>query len=115
LEHGEGLLLGEMAVEQGCALALGETILADVAVEQADVVLLAVAGADREIAGVTASVEGAVGILTAEAREVVHAADRSEPRGSEEFRGCEPDTALILRCSPAQCSIESLHNKGFGL
>jgi hypothetical protein len=27
LEHGEGLLLGEMAVEQGRALALGEAYL----------------------------------------------------------------------------------------
>jgi hypothetical protein len=75
LKHGESLLLGEMAVEQGCALALGEPILAGVAVEQADVVLRAVAGADREIAGVTAGVEGALGVLTAEAREVVHAGD----------------------------------------
>jgi hypothetical protein len=33
LEHGEGLLLGEMAVEQDCALALGEAVFAGVAVE----------------------------------------------------------------------------------
>ena len=72
LEHGEGLLLGEMAVEQGRALALGEAGLAGVAVEQADVVLLAVAVADREVAGVASAVEGAVGVLAAEASEVVH-------------------------------------------
>ena len=52
LEHGEGLLLGEMAVEQGRALALGEAVFAGVAVEQADVILFAVAGSDGEIAGV---------------------------------------------------------------
>lgn len=80
LEHGEGLSFGEVAVEQGRALALGEAVLAGLAVEQPDVVPLAVAGADREIAGVTAAVEGALGVLTAEAREVVHAGDRSGPK-----------------------------------
>jgi hypothetical protein len=74
-EDGEGLLLGEMAVEQGRPLALGEAALTRPAVEQADVVPLAVAGADREVAGGAAGVEGAVGVLTAEAREVVHAGD----------------------------------------
>jgi hypothetical protein len=70
-----------MAVEEGRALALGEAALAGVAVEQADVVLLPVAGADREIAGIAAGVEGALGVLTAKAREVVHAEHRSEQRG----------------------------------
>ena len=46
LEHGGSLLLGKMAVEQGRALTLGETILAGLAVEQPDVVLFAVTGAD---------------------------------------------------------------------
>src|SRR4051812_7445418 len=111
LEHGEGLLLGEMAVEQGRALALGEAVLAGLAVEQPDVILLAVAGADREIAGVTAPVEGALGILTAEAREVVHAGDRSERRRSDEVRGYKPDVAHILRCSPVQCSVILNHDR----
>ena len=75
LEHGEGLFFGEMAVEQGRALALGEAVLAGLAVEKSDVALIAVAGTDREIAGVTSAVEGALGVLTAEAREVVHAGD----------------------------------------
>ena len=56
LEHGEGLFFGEMAVEQGRALALGETRLAELAVEQSDPVLLAVAGADREITSITGAV-----------------------------------------------------------
>jgi len=72
LEDGEGLFLGKMAVKQGRALAFGETILAGLAVEQSDLVLLAVAGADREIGGVPLAVEGAFRVLTAEAREVVH-------------------------------------------
>jgi hypothetical protein len=71
-EHVECLFFGEMAVEQGRSLALGESILACLAVEQPDVVLLAVAGAGREVTGVPRAVEGAVGILATEAREVVH-------------------------------------------
>jgi hypothetical protein len=46
LEHGEGLFFGEMAVEQGRALAFGEAIFARLAVEQPDVVLLTVARTD---------------------------------------------------------------------
>jgi hypothetical protein len=107
LEDGEGCFFGEMAVEQGRALAFGETVLASVAVKQPDVVLLAVAGADREITGVTDAVEGAFRVLTAEAREVVHAGDRSEQRRFDEVRGDEPDVAHILRCSPVQCSVFS--------
>ena len=72
LEHGAGLLLGQVGVKQRGALALGEAVLADVAVEQPDVVLFAVAVADREVCGVAVAVEGAVRILAAEASEVVH-------------------------------------------
>jgi hypothetical protein len=67
LEHGESLLLGQMAVEEDRALALGEAILARLTVEQSDVILLAVMGADREVSGVPGSVEGAVGFLATEA------------------------------------------------
>jgi len=87
LEHGESLLFREVTVEQGRALAFGEAVLAGFAVEQSDVVLLAVAGADREIAGVSGAVEGALGVLTAEAREVVHSGDRSEQRRFDGVRG----------------------------
>jgi hypothetical protein len=72
VEDGRGLLLGQAAVEQRGALALGEAGLAGLTVEQPDVVILAVAVADGEVAGVAAAVEGAFGILAAEAREVVH-------------------------------------------
>jgi hypothetical protein len=56
-EHREGLLLGQMAAVQRGALALGEAGAAGVAVEQAELLLLAVAAADREVAGVTFAVE----------------------------------------------------------
>jgi hypothetical protein len=72
MEHGAGRLVGESAIEQRRALALGEAGLAGVAVEQADVMLLAVAVADGEVAGPSSPVEGAVGILATEAGEVVH-------------------------------------------
>ena len=107
LEDGQGSFFGEMAVEQGRALAFGEAVLARLAIKQSDVVLLAVAGADREITGVTDAVQGAFRVLTAEAREVVHAGDRSEQRRFDEVGGDEPDVAHILRCSPVQCSVFS--------
>jgi hypothetical protein len=72
LEDGDGLLLGEMGVEQSRPLAFGEAVFAGVAVKQSDVVLFAVAGADREIPGMAPTVGGADGVLTAEASEVVH-------------------------------------------
>jgi hypothetical protein len=53
-----GTRLRHLGVEQGRALALGEAILAAVAVEQPDMVLLAVAGADGEVAGAPMAVEG---------------------------------------------------------
>jgi hypothetical protein len=72
LEHGAGLLLGQVGVEKRRALAFGEAVLAGVAVEQPDVVLFAVAVTDGEVCGVALAVEGACGILAAEACEVVH-------------------------------------------
>jgi hypothetical protein len=72
VEHGEGLVLGQMGVEQGRALALGEAGSAGLAVEQADLVVLAVAGAGGEVCGVASAVEWALRVLTAEACEIVH-------------------------------------------
>jgi hypothetical protein len=111
-EHVECLFLREMAVEQGRSLALGEAILARLAVEQPDVVLLAVAGAGREVTGVTHAVEGAVGILATEAGEVVHGGDRSEPKLSEEVKRHKPGVALILRSLPPPCSVNLSHDQG---
>jgi hypothetical protein len=72
VEHGEGLVRVQMAVEQGRALALGEAVFAGVAVEQSDMIVLAVAAAGREISGVASAVECAPGVLAAEACEIVH-------------------------------------------
>jgi hypothetical protein len=110
-EHVECLFFWEMAVEQGRPLALGESILACLAVEQPDVVLLAVAGAGREVTGVTRAVEGAVGVLATEAREVVHGGHRSEPRRSEEVKRHKPGVALILRSLPPPCSVNFSHDQ----
>jgi hypothetical protein len=77
LEHRTGLLVGESAIEQRSALALGEAGLAGAAIEQTDVILLAVAVADGEVAGPSSAVEGAVGILATEAGEIVHGARKS--------------------------------------
>jgi hypothetical protein len=59
-------------MEQRCALALGEAVLAGVAVEQPDVVSFAVAVANGEVSGIASAEQGAIGFLAAEAREVVH-------------------------------------------
>jgi hypothetical protein len=95
VEDGAGLLLGEVGVEQGRALALGEAGFADLTVEQSDVVVLAVAGADGEISGVPLAVGGAVGILTAEAREVVHGPGAPHWPGRIGLRGWESDASGI--------------------
>jgi hypothetical protein len=76
-QDGVCLLVGEPTVKQGCAFALGEAGLAGVAVEQTDVVVLAVAFTDREVAGAASSVERAVGSVAAEASEVIHGIESS--------------------------------------
>jgi hypothetical protein len=72
LEDGDGRLGGQVRVEQRGALALGEAGLAGVAVEQADPAAFAVMIADREVAAAALAVERAIGVLAAEAREIVH-------------------------------------------
>ena len=89
LEHGARLFLGEVAVEQRRALALGEAVLAGVAIKQPDGVVLAIAGADREVSGGALAVEGAIGILATEASEVIHRESPPMGRGhvgSKEFQ-----------------------------
>jgi hypothetical protein len=73
-EHGEGLFFGEMAAIQRGALAFGEAGAAGVAVELPELLELAVVATDREVAGVALTVELTVGILAAEAGEVIHGA-----------------------------------------
>jgi hypothetical protein len=67
LQDGDGLLLGQAAVEQWGTFAFGEAGLACLAVKQPDLLMFAVPVADREVAGVALSVEGAVVVLAAEA------------------------------------------------
>jgi hypothetical protein len=71
LEDRDGFLRGQAGVEQRGALAVGEAGVARPAMEQADVPLLAVAVADREVAGVAPAVERATRVQATEAREVV--------------------------------------------
>jgi hypothetical protein len=87
VEDGRGLLLGHAAVEQRGALALGEAGLAGLAVEQADVVILAVAVADGQVAGAASAVEGAFGLLAAEAVEIVPGDRISRQAGRVEVQG----------------------------
>lgn len=73
-EDGTGLLVGEPAIKKGRALAFGE---AGLAIEQTDMFLLAVAVADREVAGTAWAVQRAVGVMRAEASEIVHGGEPS--------------------------------------
>ena len=75
LEHGAGLLLGQVGVEERRALALGEARLAGVAVELPELLMLSEAAADREVAGVTPAVQRTIRVPAAEVCEVVHEAD----------------------------------------
>jgi hypothetical protein len=59
----------------------GEAGLAGPAREQADVMPLALAVADGEVAGPSLAVEGAVGILATEAGEIVHGERKSLHEG----------------------------------
>ncbi|HJZ56878.1 MAG TPA: hypothetical protein VKE74_18055 [Gemmataceae bacterium] len=86
LEDGQGLLLGEVAAVQRGALPLGEAGPAGVAVELAELLVLAEATADREVAGVAPAVERAVRVLAAEVGEVVHEADRAGQKGTDASR-----------------------------
>jgi hypothetical protein len=71
-QHGRGLLLCQVGMEQRCALAFGEPVAAGTASEEADRVVLAVAAADGEVFSAPDAMMGATGIQAAEAGEVVH-------------------------------------------
>jgi hypothetical protein len=110
MEYGAGLLLGHAAVEQWGALALGEAGLAGVAVEQADVILLAVTVADGQVSGSASAVGGAVGVLAAEAREVVHVSLSSRHAGWVDVQGFGSEMLDILRRLIALCSVIQGHH-----
>jgi hypothetical protein len=102
LKHCVGLFLGQMAAVERRAFALGEASPAAVAVELPELLVLAEAAADREVAGVTSAVERTIGILTAEAREVVHGVGWPGVPGWDEIRGWKRKSSHILRRIPHQ-------------
>ena len=115
MEHGAGLLVGHAAVEQRGAFALGEAGLAGVAVEQADVVVLAVAIADGEVSITASPIGGTVGVLAAEARKIIHSDWASRPAGWVNVQGFGSELLDILRCLIAFCSVIQGHHRKNGL
>ena len=112
MKHSSGLLVGHAAIEQRGALALREAGLAGVAIEQSDVVVLAVASADGEVSGAASPVGGTVGILAAEAREIIHNDGASRPAGWLKVQGLGFKLLDILRCPIALCSVVQGHHPG---
>jgi len=105
VEDGACFLVGHAAIEQRGALALREAGLAGVAIEQSDVVVLAVASADGEVSGAASPVGGTVGILAAEAREIIHNDGASRPAGWLKVQGLGSKLLDILRRLIALCSV----------
>jgi hypothetical protein len=103
LEHGAGLFRREVGVEQRRALALGEAVFADLAVEQSDVMVLAVVGADGEVSDVASAVGGAIGVLATEAREVVHSTGAPRWLGRVGLRNWKSDASGIT--TPVPCPV----------
>ena len=70
-EHRGGLVLRPLRADQGRPLAFGGPRAAGAAVEQADVLVLAVAGADRQVAEATPAMIGTAVVLTAGAGKIL--------------------------------------------
>jgi len=70
-EDRDGLVLRQLGAEQGRALACGEPVAAGAAVQQPDVLVLAVAGADCQVAEAPLTMIGTGVVLAAEAGEVL--------------------------------------------
>ena len=113
LQDRDGDRLGEMAAVQRSALAFGEAGPAGVAVELAELLVLAVAAADREVAGVASARVGTVGILAAEACKVVHEANGPVATGGVVISGWVRDSSLILRQILHEGSICLGHHRDF--
>jgi hypothetical protein len=79
-QHGPGLVVGQAAVEQRRAFALGEAGLAALAVQQA-ALLLAVVTAHRQVALSALAIVRASGVLAAEAAQII--VHRSCPKKSK--------------------------------
>src|SRR5262249_41083421 len=74
LQHGEGLAGGQVAVKRGGPFALGEALLAGLAVEQPARLARPVEAARGDVAGAALAVIGALGVEATKAREVFHEA-----------------------------------------
>jgi hypothetical protein len=89
-QDGDRLFRGQTPVEQRRTLAFREAGLARLTVEQSDPLVFAIAIADREVAGVALTVERAVGILAAEAREIIHGCGSSREVADRRIFGRKP-------------------------
>jgi len=103
-EHREGCSLGEMAAIQRCALAFREAGAAGVARELSVWLGFTVVAADREVAGIAPAVEGPVGVLAAEAGEVIPGAQGLAVMGQDAIRRENRRPSPILRPVPHQGS-----------
>ena len=91
-KHRDGLVRTQWRTEQGRPLVFGEPVAAGAAVQESDGSVLAVAGADRQIAEATLTMIRTVVILAAESGEVlVHdPTSVARPKGDETRRPLEP-------------------------
>jgi hypothetical protein len=96
LQDGDRLFRGQTRVEQRRALAFREAGLAGVTVEQSNLLMFAIAIADREVSGVALAVERTVGILAAEAREVVQGCESSREVADRRIIGRKPQDKMGL-------------------
>jgi hypothetical protein len=71
LEHRGGLALGQLRAEQRGALAFGEPVATGAAVQQPEVLVLAVAGAGCQVAEAPLAMIGTGLVLAAEAGEIL--------------------------------------------
>jgi hypothetical protein len=72
LKDSDGLLPGQVGMEQRCPLAFGESTAAGATSKETDRAVLAVMAADREVFPTPRTVIGTLRIQAAEAREVIH-------------------------------------------
>src|SRR5262249_6626620 len=107
----DGGRFGEMAAIQGRAFALGEARAAGVAVEEPELVALAVVAAHREVADMALAIPGTVGVLAAEACEVVPGAKGPGARERVANRGGMGEPGLRLRSIPWNRSICLGHHR----
>ena len=70
-QHGEGCVVGEVALVQGSSLAFGEAFLAGAAGEGAALVVT-LAEAEAEVIGTALTEKGGRGVESAKGSEVIH-------------------------------------------